>query len=187
MPVLTVGDESVGQSLAIYFFLALENGLAGSNNLEAAQVLSIFEHVKEMNTAYRQVVPNGSEPTTEGLEKWFDAGATDVLGVADSSVRSTRFMKWWMGRIEQSLDTEGFAVGSKLSAADIALYYAFAEELLENEAPADFPQWRREPFGSKIRVQAALESHPRIRASIRAVANNENFQRWLGARGAQQF
>eukprot|EP00604_Paraphysomonas_vestita_P003464 CAMPEP_0174820488 /NCGR_PEP_ID=MMETSP1107-20130205/4369_1 /TAXON_ID=36770 /ORGANISM="Paraphysomonas vestita, Strain GFlagA" /LENGTH=219 /DNA_ID=CAMNT_0016035955 /DNA_START=152 /DNA_END=811 /DNA_ORIENTATION=- len=187
MPVVTIGEESVGQSLAIYLYLALENGLAGNSNLETAQILSIFEHIKEMNTAYRTVVPPGTEPTPEAHEKWFNSGATDVLGTADSSQRSSRYFKWWLGRIEQSLDTEGYAVGNKLSAADIALYYAFAEELKDNESKENLPKWSREPFGSKLKVSSELENYPRIKSSIQAVANNENFIKWLSLRGIQEF
>lgn len=187
MPIVSVGEESVGQSVAIYLYLALENGLAGNSNLETAQVLSVFEHIKEMNTAYRTVVPAGTEPTVEAHEKWFNEGATDVLGTADSSKRTSRYLKWWMGRIEQSLDPEGYAVGNKLSAADIALYYVFAEELKDEEAPESSPKWSREPFGSKLKVTTALENYPRIKASVNAVANNENFKKWLNLRGVQGF
>lgn len=187
MPVLNNNDDAVGQSTAIYLYLALENGLAGDSNLQTAQVISIFEHVKEMITAYRSLVPAGTEPTAEATEKWFNDGATDVTGTADSSQRSSRYLKWWMGRIEEALDNSGFAVGNKISAADVALYYAFAEELKSEEASEGFPQWRREPFASKSLIQAALPKYPKLKASIDAVANNENFQKWLTMRGPQAF
>jgi glutathione S-transferase len=187
MPVLKSNDDAIGQSTAIYMYLALENGLAGDSNIQAAQVISIFEHVKEVITAYRTLVPAGTEPTPEANDKWFNGGATDVTGTADSSQRPNRYLKWWMGRIEEALDHHGFAVGNKISAADIALYYLFAEELKSEEASEGFPQWRREPFASKSLVQAALATHPKLKASIDAVANNENFQKWLNMRGPQPF
>lgn len=187
MPVLRNNEDSIGQSTAIYMYLAMENGLAGDSNLQIAQVLSIFEHVKEMITAYRGLVPAGTEPTPEANEKWFHGGAKDRIGTADSSQRSSRYLQWWMGRIEEALDNHGYAVGTKLSAADIALYYAFAEELKPEEASESFPQWRREPFASKLLVQQALENYPKLKSSINAVASNENFQKWLNMRGPQGF
>ncbi len=44
-------------------------------------------------------------------------------------VNVRRFGQWWIGRIEASLTGSGFAVGDKLSLADILLYNTFAEEL----------------------------------------------------------
>jgi glutathione S-transferase len=188
MPLLKVNDdESIGQSTAIYLYLALENDLAGDSHFQTAQILSIFEHVKEMTTAYRNLVPAGTEPTSDALHQWFHDGAKDVTGTADSSLRSSRYSHWWMGRIEQALDHSGYAVGNKLSAADIALYYSFAEELKSNEASESFPQWRREPFGSKALVDEALKNYPKIKASVEAVAKNVNFQKWLDLRGPQGF
>jgi glutathione S-transferase len=188
MPLLKVNEEgSIGQSAAIYLYLALENGLAGDSHLETAQILSIFEHIKEMTTAYRSLVPAGVEPTSEAIHQWFHEGAKDVTGTADSSLRSSRYLQWWMGRIEQALDANGYAVGNKISAADIALYYSFAEELKANEASETFPQWRREPFGSKALVDEALGRYPKIKASVEAVAQNLNFQKWLSLRGPQGF
>ena len=40
MPLLTVGDQSVGQSAAINFYIASENGFLGNNNMEAAQIIA---------------------------------------------------------------------------------------------------------------------------------------------------
>lgn len=49
MPLLNVGSESIGQSAAINFYVAAENGLLGEGNLQAAQIMAISEHIKEMN------------------------------------------------------------------------------------------------------------------------------------------
>ena len=48
------------------------------------QLLAVQEHVKEMMTAYRKVVPYGSAPTEELNEKWFGAG-----GASEARRRST--------------------------------------------------------------------------------------------------
>lgn len=187
MPTATIGDAHIGQSAAINQYFAAENGMFGDNNLEAAQITSVSEHLKEMNTVFRTLVAWGQEPTEEALNKWFNEGATDVSGVAAREGQSTRYLTWWMGRIEAALGNNGFAVGNKLSLADVMIYYTFAEHLRAEEAGADFPQHRREAFGSKERTDAALAKHPKIKASCDAVANNANFQKWLAMRGVQGF
>ena len=187
MPVIAVGDETVGQSLAIYYYLAADNNLMGDSLLESAQILSVLEHVREMNLAYRTLIPANTEPSQEARDKWFDGGSKDVLGTADSSARSTRYLHWWMGRIEQALDTDGFAIGSRLSVADIVLHYAFAETLRDEDATEGSPKWAREPFTDNSRVSAALERYPRLLSSVTKVAQNENFQKWIATRGLQKF
>eukprot|EP00351_Strombidinopsis_sp_SopsisLIS2011_P002749 CAMPEP_0116873760 /NCGR_PEP_ID=MMETSP0463-20121206/5044_1 /TAXON_ID=181622 /ORGANISM="Strombidinopsis sp, Strain SopsisLIS2011" /LENGTH=217 /DNA_ID=CAMNT_0004516371 /DNA_START=27 /DNA_END=680 /DNA_ORIENTATION=+ len=187
MPVATIGDESVGQSGAINFLIASECGLMGSSTMDAAKILSICEHLKEMITAFYKIAPWGTDLTPENADNWFDGGADDTTGPADGSKRDTRFLKWWSGRIEQCLGGNGFAVGNSLSLADVMIYYIFAEELKAEECNEDLPQFRREPFGNKARTLATLASCPKILASINAVSANENFQKWLSVRGVQMF
>ena len=43
--------------------------------------------------------------------------------------RSARFLQWFLGRIEAVLGNNGFAVGDKLSLADVLIYNSFAEYL----------------------------------------------------------
>ena len=187
MPVIKIGDDNIGQSSAINFAIASECGLMGSSHIEAAKILAIQEHVKELMTAFYKVCPYGTEMNAETADKWFEGGATDFTGVADGSARDQRFLKWWAGRINDTLGENGFAVGNSLSLADVVLYNAFAEHLRDDECSEGFPQFKKEPFGSLSRTATVVEAFPRIRASIAAVADNENFQRWLSVRGVQGF
>lgn len=186
MPVISIGEETIGQSAAINFYIAIENGLMGSSNLEAAQIISISEHLKELMTAFRALVPYGQEPSAESLDKWFDGGATDTSGPAVGADRSNRFLSWFMGRMEATLGSEGFAVGNKLSLADVLIYETFAEFLKDEEA-GDLPQFRRESFCSKARTDLALSKHPKLKACCEAVASNANIKKWLDMRGVQSF
>jgi len=186
MPVLQVGDDSIGQSAAIGYYVAVENGLFGSSTVEGAKIIAIYEHLKEMATAWRTVTPYGSAATPEQETKWFEEGATDVTGTAVREGYSTRYLTWWMGRIENALDTRGYAVGSKLSYADVLLYFFFAETLRDEDA-GDVPAFKREPFGNKARTDAKLANYPRIKASVDAVAANANFQKHIATRGKQGF
>jgi len=187
LPTASIGGNTVGQSVAINYFIASEIGFLGSNSFEAAQILSIQEHIKEMRTKYGELVPWGTEPSAEKLNDWFDGGATDVAGTADRAGHSTRYAQWWMGRIEATLGNNGFAVGDRLSLADVLLYNTFGEHLRADEAKDDFPQHRREAFGSKARTDALVARHPKIAASVAAVANNANAQKWFATRGVQGF
>ena len=68
--VITQNNECIGQSSAINFYVASESGLMGKSTLETAQIISISEHLKEMIEAFRKLVPWGTEPTSEALNKW---------------------------------------------------------------------------------------------------------------------
>lgn len=188
MPVLeTATGGSIGQSAAINFYLASELGLMGSTAFEAAQIIGISEHLSEMAAAYRALVPYGTEPSEEQTRSWFEGGAMDVEGPADASQRSTRYLRWWMGRVEAVLGGGGFAVGNTLTLADVLLYNAFSEHLSASHTAEDTPEWRRHPFGSGERMEQARAAHPKIRAICDSVAANENVQQWLSTRGLQRF
>lgn len=187
MPVCSVGDQHIGQSAAINHYIAAECGMMGSNNIEAAQIIGVCEHVKEMMTAFRGIVPYGAEPTAEALNKWFNEGATDSTGPAVREGYSSRYLSWWLGRIEASVGAGGFAVGNKLSLADVVIYNALAEYLKESEAKEGTPAWRREAFADKARTDAKVAAHPKLAAIVASVAGNAGIQRWLDQRGVQGF
>lgn len=96
-----------------------------------------------------------------------------------------RMLKWYMGRMEK-LVGDGFAVGGKLSLADILLYSCFAE-CLPAEGHEEMPAHKRESLCSKERTDAALALHPRVNACVQSVANNENAKNWWATRGPQGF
>jgi hypothetical protein len=92
-----------------------------------------------------------------------------------------------MGRIEAVLGGNGFAVGNTISLADVLIYNIFAEFLSDEQAKEGVDQYKREPFGSKARTDAALAKHPKLAAICQTVAGNANIQKWLATRGAQGF
>ena len=188
LPCLEVGGTSIGQSAAINYFVATHTGLMGANPAEAAQIISFTEHVKELSAAFRTLVPYGAEPTPAALDTFFDdAAATDFTGPADGSKRASRFLKWYMGRMEL-LVGDGFCVGGKLSLADVMLFNTFADSLTAEEtASGDLPAHRREPFSSLARTQAALAAHPRLAKCVASVAAHPNIAKWMATRGKQGF
>ena len=184
MPNLECNQGGVGQSTAINFFVASTNNLMGDNVFEAAKILELSEHIGEIKKCWYDIVPYGSEASTEQLDKFFTAGGTDSDGVAGS--RGDRFGKWFVGRIEASLTGTGFAVGNRLSLADVLIYNCFAETMTEAEN-AEKTAAQREPFTSAARTNELIAKSPKILASIAAVKANENVQKWLATRGPQYF
>lgn len=187
MPACSVGDQHIGQSAGINQYIASECGMLGDNNIEAAQIIAVNEHVKEMMTAWRALVPWNSEPSAEAADKWFDSGATDVTGPADRAGYSTRFLTWWLGRMEATVGANGFSVGNKLSLADIMIYNALGEHLRPSEAKEGTPAWKCEAFGNKARTDAKVAQFPKLAAIVASVAANANIQKWLDTRGVQGF
>jgi len=136
-------------------------------------------------TAWRVLCPWGAEPTKENLDTWFDSGATDATGPADGSARATRYLKWYSGRIENTIGN-GFAVGNKLSLADVMIHNVYAEVLKEHER-GELPGYRCEPFCDLARTEVILSNYPKISASCAAVSSNTHVQKWLSTRGPQGF
>jgi hypothetical protein len=147
--------------------------------------MEIMAHLQEVKTEWYKLVPYGSTPTDATLDTWFEGGANDTEGPAQG--RGTRYLTWWMGRIQASLTgTNGFAVGNRLSLADVLIYNTFAEYLTAAEAP-EMPEDKRYPWGSKERSAKALAAFPLIAASVAKVAENENMKAYLNGRGPQGF
>ena len=157
------------------------------NQIEAAQILSISEHLNEMFTAYRTVIPFKVEPTKQMLDTWFEGGSKDTSGMAVHEGQRTRYLAWWLGRIENTLDNYGFAVGKQLSLADVLLYSNLADSLQPKEIKKGTAWYRTVPFCDLARTQAAVAKHPKIKASCDVVANNANIRKWLSMRGVQEF
>ena len=191
MPMLSHNDSSIGQSVAIYFYVASECGLMGTNHMEGAQILNITEHLKEMSTAYYKICPYGETPTAENTTTWFDEGATDATGAADRAGYATRYLTWYMGRMEAMLpegsSTSGFAVGSQASLADVCIFYAFAEELKTEERPEGCAEHKCVPFGDKSKMDSKLKNYPKIEAICKQIATNAAIVEWKANRGVQGF
>ena len=166
---MTADGATIGQSSAINSYVAGVTGLNGATPVEAAQILAF------------------SEPTEAANATFFDSNdATDFAGPADGAKRDARNLLWFMGRMER-LVGDGFAVGGKISLADVLIYRAFGDSLSEAQANEGLPAHRREPFGSLARVNAALGKHPKLAKIVASVAAHPNIAKWLATRGKQGF
>lgn len=76
LPILEVDGQQVAQSKSIERFVARRYGFLGENDVEAAQIDCVCEHVRDIKDAYQKV--RGIQDEAEkkaGMEKWF---ATDL-------------------------------------------------------------------------------------------------------------
>jgi hypothetical protein len=141
-----------------------------------------------MRDAYNKVVPYGTAPTEENLDKWFGTGATDCSPAqADMTKRSERFYSWYMGRIEYLVGASGFAVGSKLSLADVLIENQLAEVLEDAQAKPTVAAHRKGPFGSIEKAKAGLAKYPKLSKICSNVQSDPNFKKWIATRGIQGF
>jgi len=132
----------------------------GDNLFESAKILELQEHVTELRAVWYKAIPYGTTPTDEQLDQFFSSGGDDTEGVAGS--RGDRFATWFTGRINASLTgANGFAVGNRLSLADVLLYNVFAEVLTQEENGGDVIQ--REPFFSLKRCTDLVNANPKIK------------------------
>lgn len=168
----------IGQSMAIYNYVAATTGFLGSSPAETAKIVSFVEHCKEVKAAWRALAGWGPV-SDETVAKWHNADtpSTDFSGPSVRATASTRVLPWWARRIEADLPGGGFAVGGKLSLADFELYNTFGESMND-----------KEPFGDKAKTAALLAAHaPKLAAVVATVAANEGVQKWIAVRGPQQW
>lgn len=157
VPILHVGpDFSLPQSKAIERYLAGRFGFLGETPEEAAWVDAVGEHVRDVNDAYRAkglFFMKDADKKAEIEEKWFGE-------------ELPAFLK----KIEASLPgDEGFAVGNKVSLADVLIF-----KLL------------KDTYSGKD-VSAAYADCPKLSAIVAGLEKHEGLQKWLAERPETMF
>jgi len=186
MPVLTVDDKiHIGQSAAINLYVAQELDMMGDSNEEAASIISISEHLKELKDS----APWGyfDTPTEEQLVEFFESGPTGASGPADMKLRSKRRLGFYLARLESLVGSDGFAVGTRFSLADALIYFMFGETLKDDEAKETVAQHKREPLCSAARTEKALATAPKIKKIVDTFRAHAGVAKWLSTRGIQRF
>jgi glutathione S-transferase len=157
LPILEVGNDRIGQSRAIERYVAKDLGLMGKGKIQEAQIDAYCEHIRDLRDAYNKVRGNPFAPTTpeieEAKEKWY----------SDT-------MKTWMKKIEAVTGDNGFAVGDKVSLADIVLYCALTQA-----------------FSDADKAAASFADCEKISAVLENVAANQGVQKWLETRPDNKF
>ena len=117
LPYLEVDGSIVCQSKSIERYLARRFNLMGSNDIEAAQIDSICEVVRDIKDMYQGVRRLPEAEREAGMAKWFSE--TMPIKLSD--------LEHILGSI--------YAVGSALSLADIVLF-SLIHEFFDNKTGA---------------------------------------------------
>jgi glutathione S-transferase len=145
IPVIESGDFKLPQSKAIERYLAKKLGMMGSTLEEEGWVDALNEHVGDISAAYGR---------KESEETWFK-----------------ETLPSYMKKLEAALPgTLGFAVGDKVSLADVAIF-----RLLSDTQPAYDSKWDSD-------VVAAYADCPKIKAIMATMDGHEALQKWMKGR-----
>jgi prostaglandin-H2 D-isomerase / glutathione transferase len=150
VPFLVVKDSvetTLCQSKAIERYLARRFGFMGGNDLEAAQIDSLCECIRDFKDAYQPV--RKMENKEEAMQKWF--GETLVGKLSD---------------FEKLLGDSGYAIGSSLTLADFVIY-SFLVDFFDDKDGIAFsmrscPKLQKlvETVGANEKLSAWRESRP---------------------------
>lgn len=154
LPYLEVDGTKVPQSKAIERYVAGQLGFMGSNPIEAAQIDSLCETVRDFKDAYQKVrgIQDAEEKALK-MDKWFSEDLPNHVAAAEKSLPS---------------GPGPFLVGTKMSLADLQWFQFLA-------APKGF-------FDNAEGAKAAYEPCPRIKAAVEAVAGTAEIQAWIAKR-----
>jgi glutathione S-transferase len=104
VPILTYNGVKLGQSKAINRFVGRKLGFMGSNDVEAAQIDAIADHVVEIMDGINAAIRDKKDEALAAAKESFD-------------------LKWYLDLIEKCVGENGFAVGNTRSVADVFIYY----------------------------------------------------------------
>ena len=167
VPFLNVGDDTViSQSKAIERYLAGRFDMMGSSPEEAALIDSYCEYIRDFKTAYQGAKRKEDRETS--LAEWFTITLPSKLKEFDMLLtRNTDFQD-----IPETiiLSNKRFAVGGKLSLADIVIY-SFLSDFFDN----------------KEGVSDACSTCPTLNNIVRTVGENEYVKKWVETREQTDF
>tara|TARA_B100000902_G_scaffold394487_1_gene450943 strand:- start:355 stop:1044 length:690 start_codon:yes stop_codon:yes gene_type:complete len=143
----------IPQSKSIERFLARRFNMMGENNTEYGQIDSICECVRDFKDMYQKVRALPSEEKDAGMNEWFTVTLVERLTL-----------------LENLLGEDGFAVGNKLSLADVVLY-SFITQFFDNKEAS---------------YNATLAT-PRLRKIVDSVGVHEKVVQWLEVRPKTSF
>lgn len=164
-PVLVLGDgTTIGQSRVIERYLARKFGLMGEGETQEALVDCLAENARDVAEAqykkgFSMFVKDKTDEEKVILKKeWFETDMPVMLGNLEESVASTS-------------ENEGFAVGSKLTYADVVIF-----RLLKDGMESD-----------KEDTTKAAEKCPTLNAIADNVAANPKVAKWIKERPETMF
>ena len=156
VPFLEVNGKTICQSKAIERYIASNYNLMGGDSEDSAIIDSYCECLRDFKTAYH--VEKKKENKEEVMNKWFNELLVNKLEVLDSIISN------------KGGDLTGYAVGGKLSLADISIYTFLVDY-----------------FDNKEGVLKAYENCPKLKAIVKTVSENEKIKHWIETRPKGAF
>ena len=151
VPFLEVDGKTICQSKAIERYIASRYDLMGSDLEDSAVIDSYCECLRDFKTTYHN---EKKKPDKEvAMNKWFNELLVNKLEVFDSIVSN------------KGSDMSGYAVGGKLSLADVSIY-TFLVEYFDNTEG----------------VLKAYENCPKLKAIVKTVGENKKIKKWIETR-----
>lgn len=180
VPILKHNGETIGQSPAIARYLAKKLGFFGKTEMDAARIDAICEHVRDIQAAWRKVMPYGAALSAEekaaALDTWFDTPPTPEL-----EGRAERQLEWYVAQLDRLVAQSGpFSVGKSYSVADVYVYNLLGEVAPELEAAG-------EPFGSLYRTTKALYKYQNVKLVIEEFSKHPSIELYLQHRVPSKF
>ena len=148
MPVMLVDGVPIGQIQVIKRFVARKMGLYSNDDLEASKIDLIEAHLQDIKKEYNDTKKIGEE----AVAAWFEKN-----------------MPEWMGKLEKCLGDEGFAVGNRLTWADVELFTII-----------------KSFFDNLDGAAASIAACPKIQKSVELVATNPHMAAHILKRQAQK-
>jgi len=129
LPLLEVDGQALGQSVAIYRYLAKETGFAGKNAIESAKIDAVADTITELFNLFTDCkITFAKEDEKPAKVKRFLEGAVPMLTLLEKLLK-------------QNEGGDGYFVGSSMSWADMHLITVCEYILGMNEAVFDdFPK-----------------------------------------------
>jgi len=116
LPFLEIEENViVPQSKTIERFLAKRFNLMGEDDIQAAQIDSICECIRDFKDLYQKVRGLPEEEKDGGMNEWFTVTLVEKLGL-----------------LENLLGENGVSVGDKLSLSDVVIY-TFITQFFDNK------------------------------------------------------
>ena len=164
LPFLNVGESVISQSKAIERYLAVRFKMMGDTMEESALIDSYCEYIRDFKTTYQAV--KRKENREEALKEWFETTLPEKL---------IAFDKLLFGNMDfQNMVTppsdRRFAVGHKLSLADIVIYSFLV----------DF-------FDNKEGVATACNNCMVLKNIVKNVSENPKIKKWVENREQTPF
>jgi len=167
LPILEVDGAAIGGSKAVARYISNTYGLMGANGVEAAQIDCVVEIVGDIFTAFDKA---------EDKENWFSGSGT---------AQGDRQLQWYLQQLEKVVGSQGYAVGSSVSYADVTLFNKLGD------LPTTlglFGKTNPEPMDNNAKVTAALAQFaPNVAKIVSTVAGSDAMKAYLAARPVGQF